>query len=165
MKPERQSFYFFKLELIFSVVLISAVQQGDAGIHIYRHSCSYFPPWWFACLEKKIIFPFLCLSLAKLKVSHDGLHACLTSSRDIRNPSLKSYPSLCDAVDCSPWDSPGKNTGVGCHALLQGIFPTQGIELKSLHWQVSSLTLSQQRSPLLSLPGFSVKFRVYPPYI
>ena len=26
-----------------------------------------------------------------------------------------------------PWDSPGKNTGVGCHALLQGIFPTQGL--------------------------------------
>ena len=25
-----------------------------------------------------------------------------------------------------PWDSPGKNTEVGCHALLQGIFPTQG---------------------------------------
>ena len=25
-----------------------------------------------------------------------------------------------------PWDSPGKNTGVGCHFLLQGIFPTQG---------------------------------------
>ena len=24
------------------------------------------------------------------------------------------------------WDSPGKDTGVGCHALLQGIFPTQG---------------------------------------
>ena len=26
-----------------------------------------------------------------------------------------------------PWDSPGKNTGVGCHALRQGIFPTQGL--------------------------------------
>jgi len=25
-----------------------------------------------------------------------------------------------------PWDSPGKNTGVGCHSLLQGIFLTQG---------------------------------------
>ena len=25
-----------------------------------------------------------------------------------------------------PWDSPGTNTGVGCHFLLQGIFPTQG---------------------------------------
>ena len=26
-----------------------------------------------------------------------------------------------------PWDSPGKNTGIGCHFLLQGIFPTQGL--------------------------------------
>ena len=31
-----------------------------------------------------------------------------------------------------PWDSPGKNTGVGCHALLQGIFPHLGIEPSSL---------------------------------
>ena len=31
-----------------------------------------------------------------------------------------------------PWDSPGKNTGVGCHALLQGIFPTQGLSPHSL---------------------------------
>ena len=28
-----------------------------------------------------------------------------------------------------PWDSPGKNTGVNCHVLLQGIFPTQGSNL------------------------------------
>ena len=39
---------------------------------------------------------------------------------------------LCDPMDCSSPDfsvhgnSPGKNTGVGCHALLQGIFLTQG---------------------------------------
>ena len=39
---------------------------------------------------------------------------------------------ICDHVDCCPpgssvrGDSPGKNTGVGCHALLQGIFSTQG---------------------------------------
>ena len=31
-----------------------------------------------------------------------------------------------------PWDSPGKNTGVGCYTLLQGIFPHPGIELTSL---------------------------------
>ena len=30
------------------------------------------------------------------------------------------------AAHQAAWDSPGKNTGVGCHALLQGIFPTQG---------------------------------------
>ena len=40
--------------------------------------------------------------------------------------------TLCDPMDCSPpgshvhGGSPGKNTGVSCHALLQGIFPTQG---------------------------------------
>ena len=32
---------------------------------------------------------------------------------------------LCPNRLYSPWDSPGQNTGVGCHALLQGIFPTQ----------------------------------------
>ena len=41
-----------------------------------------------------------------------------------------------------PRDSPGKNTGAGCHALLQGIFPTQGLNprlLCLLHWQACSL--------------------------
>ena len=37
-------------------------------------------------------------------------------------------------------DFPGKNTGVGCHFLLQGIFPTQGSNLRLLHWQASSFT-------------------------
>ena len=44
--------------------------------------------------------------------------------------------------------SPGKETGVGCHFLLQGIFPTQGLHphllhlLHLLHWQVEYLPLS-----------------------
>ena len=44
-----------------------------------------------------------------------------------------------------PWDSPGMNTGVGCHALLQEIFPTQGLNphrLHLLHWLVSPLPLA-----------------------
>ena len=46
-----------------------------------------------------------------------------------------SHVRLCDPMDCSPpgysvhGDSPGKNTGVSCHALLRGIFPTQGSNL------------------------------------
>ena len=46
--------------------------------------------------------------------------------------SPKSCPTFCDPMDCSPpgssvhGDSPGKITGVGCHALLQGIFLIQG---------------------------------------
>ena len=48
-------------------------------------------------------------------------------------------PTLCDPLDCSPpdssvhGDSPGKNTGVDCHVLLQGIFPTQGSNPGLLH--------------------------------
>ena len=38
-----------------------------------------------------------------------------------------------------PWGSPGKNTGVGCHAPLQRIFLTQGSNPGLLHWQVDSL--------------------------
>ena len=43
-----------------------------------------------------------------------------------------------------PWDSPGKNIGMGCHFLLQGIFPTQGWNLCLLCllcWQADSLLL------------------------
>ena len=45
----------------------------------------------------------------------------------------QSHPNLCNPMDYSPpgsslhGDSSGKNTGAGCHALLQGIFPTQGL--------------------------------------
>ena len=41
-----------------------------------------------------------------------------------------------------PWDSPGKNNGMGYYLLLQGIFPTQGLNphlLCLLHWQAGSL--------------------------
>ena len=49
-------------------------------------------------------------------------------------------------MDCSPrgscpWDSLGKNTGVGCLAPLQGIIPTQGLNLHLL-WQAGSLPLA-----------------------
>ena len=37
-----------------------------------------------------------------------------------------------------PWDFPGKNTGVCCHFLLQGIFLTQGLNPRLLLWQVVS---------------------------
>ena len=73
--------------------------------------------------------------------------------------SLQSCPTLCDPMNCSPpgpsrllsqWDSPGKNTGVGCHALLQGIFLTQRLNwclLCLLHWQVGSLPLAPPGKP------------------
>ena len=46
------------------------------------------------------------------------------------------------SIGILPWDSPGKNTGVGCHFLLQEIFLTHGLNLCLLHWQMDSLPLS-----------------------
>ena len=67
----------------------------------------------------------------------------------------QSCLTLCDPLDCSPpgssvhGDSPGKNTGVGCHFLLQGIFAIQGSNLHFLcllHWKTDALLLSHQGS-------------------
>ena len=75
--------------------------------------------------------------------------------------SLQSCLTLCTVVDCSipptprlfcAWDSPGKNTGVGCHSLLQGIFLTQGSSphlLCLLHWQTGSLPLAPPGKPMM----------------
>ena len=69
---------------------------------------------------------------------------------------LQSCPILFNPMDCSlphssvHGDSPGKNTGGGCHFLLQGIFPTQGSNprfLCLLHWQEDSLPLAPPGKP------------------
>ena len=64
--------------------------------------------------------------------------------------------TLCDSTDCSPpgssvhGDSPDKNTKVGCHALLQGIYPTQGSNPGLLHCRLILSCLSHQGSIIVS---------------
>ena len=65
----------------------------------------------------------------------------------------QSCSTLCNPMDCSlpgssvHGDSPGKHTGVGCHALLQGIFPTQGSNPGLSHCRLILCCLSHQGSP------------------
>ena len=47
-----------------------------------------------------------------------------------------------------PWDFPGKNIGVCCHFLLQGIFLTQKLKSRFLHWQADYLPSTHQGSPV-----------------
>ena len=62
-------------------------------------------------------------------------------------------PTLCDPMNCSPpgssvhGDSPGKNTTAGCHAFLQGIFPTQGLNPGLPHCRRILYQLSYPGSP------------------
>ena len=72
---------------------------------------------------------------------------------------VQSCPTLCDPIDCSqpgsslsPWNFSGKNTGVGCHSLLQDL-PDPGIELGSPALQADSLPSEP--------PGKHVKRKFY----
>ena len=46
---------------------------------------------------------------------------------------LVAQPGLYPTGLLCPWDSPGKNTGMGCHSFFEGIFPTQGSNLGLPH--------------------------------
>ena len=67
-------------------------------------------------------------------------------SRSAVSDFLQCY-GLQPARPLCPWDSPGKNTGVGCHSLLQGIFPTQRLNPGLLHCRQSLCGLSHPGSP------------------
>ena len=60
-------------------------------------------------------------------------------------PWVAAHGLLC------PWDSPGKNTGVGCHFLLQGIFMTLGLNSGLLHFRQILYHLSHPGSSMTNL--------------
>ena len=78
--------------------------------------------------DKPSFVKLLCMCACSVAKS------CLTLQPCGLQPSRLSIPGI----------FPGQNTGVGCHALLQEIFPTQGSNLHLLHllhWQAGSLPL------------------------
>ena len=88
------------------------------------------------------------LSLS-LSLSHTHTHTH-TLSYSVMSDCFSPHGLQPTRLHC-PWDAPGKNTGAGCHALLQGIFPTQGSNpylLCLLHWQVGSLPLVPPGKPM-----------------
>ena len=104
-----------------------------------QHKCNFLwlstiPPHYVRFFHS-LPFPSLCQCLCCAVLS---AQSCLT---------------LCDPMDCSPLgssvhgDSPGKDTGVGCHVLLQGIFPTQGSNPYLPHYMQIHYHLSHQGSP------------------
>ena len=111
----------------------------------------------------------LCLPLRRTLVvalrAHQDKPGCVCSvlSCSVVSDSVRPYGWWPTRLLC-PWDSPGRNTGVGCHFLLQGVFLTQGLNqhlLHLLHWQEGSLPpgreVSQDNRPISrSLPEKSI---------
>ena len=77
-----------------------------------------------------------------------GLCVCALSCSAMSDSFATPWTVACQAPLSKAF--PGKYPGAGCHALLQGIFLTQGVNphlLRLLHWQVDSLPLSDLGSP------------------
>ena len=91
------------------------------------------------------------LRVRALLHSPSALHAC-----QVAQLCATLWPTALRLL--CPWDSPGKNTGVGCHFLLQGVFPTQGSNpplLRLPHWRAGSLPLASPGK----LPGTPIRER------
>ena len=77
--------------------------------------------------------PLICVYSHKLSFDAMESEKNQRASRSVLSDSLRTH-GLWPAKLLCPWNSPGKHTGVGCHFLLQGIFPTQGSNLGLLQW-------------------------------
>ena len=81
-------------------------------------------------------------------VPNSFLHACACTLSPVR---LFATHELGPGGLLCLWNFPAKNTEAGCHFLLQGIFPTLGLNLyllHLLHWQADPLSPRHLRSPL-----------------
>ena len=101
---------------IYDVFVMIFITISPTAIRVFIRTSPLIPLWWESSWIAKQNF-----SLSSKRVC---MLSPLSSSRSISHSvvsdSLRPH-GLC------PWTSPGKSTGVSCHALLQGIFLTQGL--------------------------------------
>ena len=88
--------------------------------------------------ELKYIYIYVCVCVCVL--SHSPM------SKSFQPCGLHPARLLC------PWDIPGKDTGLGCHFFLQGMFQTQRLNLCPLHRQMNFLPLSYLEIPRRPTP-------------
>ena len=135
---------FFCFREIFWGAYLKPLRKNTAPSRLSNNSISYQA--WLTVL--KILLRAVLSSQKKLKEKYRDspyfswlytyICCCLASKMCLTlcNPMNYSLPGLC------PWDFPGKNTGEGCHFLLQGIFLTPGSNLHLLPWKMDYLPLS-----------------------
>ena len=114
---------------------LSRNHRADLHAHVSGQIPEAWRSWW-AEWPDQAICPLLGPEVACCECS-------------VMTDSLPPY-ELQPASLLYPWNFPGKNTGVDCHFLLQGIFPTQLLNLSPwhlMHWQVNPLPLHYLKSP------------------
>ena len=137
--------------------LRSRCQQGWVLPSLWGSTCSRPLSWLLAALGipqlREASLRCICLHVVCSLYISTSASLCTSGSKfplfykDTRSYWSRAYlcSCVCSGVSNSsqthgleltrllcPWDSPGKNTGAGCHFLLQGIFPTQGLNPRLL---------------------------------
>ena len=136
------------------MVVSGPPQRGGVevkSIVLLRTSHSCFCPEAESVSIKAREIVDVCVNAGLNGPSHCTLGCCGKQCSTLPPHGLQPTRPLC------PWGFPGKNTGVGCHFLLQGIFPAQGSNPCLLRWQADSLPLSHQgslHSPLWPNPNW-----------
>ena len=135
--------------LLFLFCLSSLPSSSSWILSLFFFSPDLFFINWFIFyfLLKDNCFTILCWFLPYIIPSSHLTDLFYVISTCAHAMLLQSCPSLCDPMDCDPSDSSvhGKNTGVGCRALLQGVFLNQRSNLHLsclLNWQEGSLPLT-----------------------
>ena len=113
---------FFRVEILFFPP-VSRLYNRQCGKYLISH-------WKVTCLTFTVIVT---------------IWRCSALCCSLQPHGLKPSSLLC------PWVYPGKNTGVGCHFLLQGILQTQGLTPHLLYWLVDSLALVSSGKPNLEV--------------
>ena len=117
-----------------------------AGKSHRQRNLAGYSPWGCRVRLRTYTFAFVEICAKETMTNKAKMCSVTQSCLTLLPFGLEPSKLLC------PWDFPGKNTGVGIHFLLQGIFPIQGSSLCLLHWQANSLLLSQMGSTCLSCP-------------
>ena len=123
------SFSFSFSSSIFPALQFQVVVKVWGLLNKHVGSCFQSISFLFSRCLVPSVFKMMC-SLLTEKSESEVSQSC---------PTLGSVSLLC------PWDSPGKNTEVDCHFLLQEIFPTQGSNWGFLHCRQTLYCLSHQK--------------------
>ena len=145
-----------EVQLIYNVLLVAGIQQSDSDINICIQNIIYSYILFFICMHTfSFVDYYKVLSIVPCAIQQtlSGylLYIYIYSS-EFESES-ESHSVVSDLLKpCglySPWNSPGQNIGVGSWSLLQGIFPTQGLNPGLPHCRQRILyQLSHQGSPV-----------------
>ena len=140
-------FFFFNWSIVVLQCSASAVQQRESAIRIHIYPFSFFFFFFFGFISllchHRALSRFPC-PVQQVLISNLYICVCVCVCQLLNCIRLLILHRLQPTELLCPWDSPGKNTAVVCHVMLQGISPIHESNLCLLHCRQILYHLSHQ---------------------